>query len=73
MNFIQKLKDRFPEMSQQIDELHDYGAINDRTAKIAIVNKAMEDIPFRKQDLEKELADKLCVSQRTVKRYVCQK
>lgn len=69
MNYKSELKRVFPEMAQEIDKLANYGAINDQTAKVAIVRKEMESTRYGIEFKERELADRLCVSQRTVKRY----
>jgi len=69
MDFTKELKQTFPNLSKEIDVLVGYGAINDKTAKVAIVRKSIEHIAFRKQDKQRQLADKLCVSERTIRRY----
>lgn len=69
MDFQKELKRVFPDLSKEIDLLSKYGAINDQSAKVAIVKKEMEVIEWRKEDKERLLADRLCVSVRTIKRY----
>jgi polyhydroxyalkanoate synthesis regulator phasin len=69
MNPIKLLKEQFPGKATIIDEFVKMGAINDQTAKVAIVKETMKHIPYRKQDVEQVLADKLCTSVRTIQRY----
>lgn len=69
MKFIEKLKHEIPDKSQAIDELSQIGAIDENTARKAIVKVRMSRITNDIEGAEENLADELCISTRTVKRY----
>ena len=70
MNFIELLKKEFPLKAELIKELAELGAIDEITSKKAIAKNRVKNYRGRKQDFERNLADELCCSHRTIQRYL---